>query len=49
MSMLMILSLGYDKVSDYEVNMPGFGAPIGRYANRVSKCIIFLNGKEYKL
>ena len=41
--------LGYDKVSDYEVNMPSFGAPIGRYANRVSNASFSLNGKEYKL
>ena len=28
--------LGYDTVAEYEVNMPSFGAPLGRYANRVS-------------
>ena len=41
--------LGYDTVAEYEVNMPSFGAPLGRYANRVSNAIFTLNGKEYKL
>ena len=38
-----------DIVAEYEVNMPSFGAPLGRYANRVSNAIFTLNGKEYKL
>ena len=41
--------LGYDNVSDYEINMPSFGAPLGRYANRISNAAFTLNGKEYKL
>lgn len=41
--------LGYDSVADYEINMPSFGAPLGRYANRVSNAAFTLNGKEYKL
>ncbi len=41
--------LGYDNVAAYEVNMPSFGAPLGRYANRVSNAKFTLNGKEYQL
>lgn len=41
--------LGYDTVSDYERNVPAFGAIIGRYANRISDARFMLNGKEYLL
>ena len=41
--------LGYDDVSSYEINGPSFGAPVGRYANRISNAGFKLNGKEYKL
>ena len=27
--------LGYDKVAAYESNEPSFGAPVGRFANRI--------------
>lgn len=43
------IALGYDETAPYEVNKPSFGAPIGRYANRVSNAKFILNGKEYKL
>lgn len=43
------VSLGFDNVADYEVNGPGFGAVIGRVANRIAKAGFTLNGKEYKL
>ena len=41
--------LGYDDVSRYEVNKPGFGAPIGRYANRISNGKVVISGKEYQM
>ena len=41
--------LGYDSVSDYLLNPPHFGAPIGRNANRIAGAKFMLNGKEYKL
>jgi len=41
--------LGYDGVAPYEVNKPSFGAPIGRYSNRISGAKFVLNGKEYRL
>ena len=41
--------LGYDSVSDYLLNPPHFGAPIGRNANRIAGAKYTLNGKEYKL
>ncbi len=41
--------LGYDDVAAYEKNGPSFGAPIGRYANRISDAKFTLNGREYKL
>ncbi|MEZ3423273.1 MAG: galactose mutarotase [Lachnospiraceae bacterium] len=40
---------GYGEVAPYEVNMPSFGAPIGRYANRISGAKFVLNNKEYQL
>ena len=41
--------LGFDKASDYEINVPAFGAVLGRYANRISNASFTLNGREYKL
>lgn len=41
--------LGYDSVSDYLLNPPHFGAPIGRNANRIAGAKFVINGKEYKL
>lgn len=43
------IALGYGEIAPYEVNMPSFGAPIGRYSNRISDAKFVLNGKEYKL
>ncbi|MCR5625595.1 MAG: galactose mutarotase [Lachnospiraceae bacterium] len=41
--------LGYDRAESYEENVPSFGAPIGRCANRISECAFTLNGKRYEL
>ena len=41
--------LGYDTVAEYEVNAPGFGAVMGRCANRISGAEYTLNGKTYTL
>lgn len=41
--------LGYDTVSGYESNVPSFGAPVGRCANRISDGGFTLNGKTYPL
>lgn len=41
--------LGYDTVAGYEVNVPSFGAPVGRCANRISNGKFELNGKVYTL
>lgn len=43
------IALGFDETALYEINVPFFGAPIGRYANRISNAMFVLNGKEYKL
>lgn len=40
---------GYDTVHGYEVNVPSFGAPVGRCANRISEGHFFIDGKEYRL
>lgn len=39
------IALGYGEVAPYEVNAPSFGAPIGRYSNRISNAKFVLNGK----
>ncbi len=36
------IALGYSETAPYEVNKPSFGAPIGRYANRV--CMEAISG-----
>lgn len=41
--------LGFDTVQDYEVNVPAFGAVLGRCANRISDGAFVLNGKKYQL
>ncbi|MCR5586214.1 MAG: galactose mutarotase [Lachnospiraceae bacterium] len=41
--------LGYDNLEKYEVNVPSFGALIGRCANRISDCAFELNGERYEL
>lgn len=41
--------LGYDTVSGYETNVPSFGAPVGRCANRISDGQFTLQGKTYTL
>lgn len=41
--------LGYDNPEAYAVNVPSFGAPVGRYANRISNGKITVGGKEYLL
>lgn len=43
------IALGYENVSGYESNGPGFGALIGRHANRIGKAEFELNGKTYTL
>lgn len=41
--------LGYDKIEDYFQNSPGFGATVGRNANRIGKAKFNLDGKEFLL
>ena len=41
--------LGYDDLSQYEVNGCFFGATIGRNGNRIGKARFCIDGKEYKL
>lgn len=41
--------LGYPDVTGYEKNGPGFGALIGRHANRIGKAEFVLNGVRYPL
>ena len=43
------INLGYDDVSGYEKNAPGFGSFIGRVANRVADARFEVNGKVYEL
>ena len=43
------IALGFDSVSGYEKNGPGFGSFIGRYANRIGGAKFSVNGKEYTL
>lgn len=40
---------GYDSVQAYEVNVPSFGAPVGRCANRISGGRCSIGGREYEL
>ena len=41
--------LGYDSLEQYFVNGPGFGATIGRHANRIKNGSFQLNGERYQL
>ncbi|MEY8351893.1 aldose epimerase family protein [Lachnospiraceae bacterium 54-53] len=41
--------LGFDQASQYLLNPPHFGAPIGRNANRIAGAKFTLNGREYRL
>lgn len=41
--------LGFDKLEDYFVNEPNFGATIGRHANRIGGASFVLNGVTYEL
>lgn len=41
--------LGYADVKPYELNGPGFGAVVGRHANRIGGAKFTLNGVEYTL
>ncbi len=41
--------LGFDDVTGYELNSPGFGSFIGRHANRIGGATFDLNGKKYEL
>ena len=41
--------LGFDSLDGYFVNEPGFGAVIGRHANRIGGAEFSLNGKVYHL
>lgn len=40
---------GYDSVQAYEVNVPSFGAPVGRCANRISGGSFSIGDREYEL
>ena len=41
--------LGYDDLESYLQNIPHFGAPIGRNANRIGGAVITIDGVDYKL
>jgi aldose 1-epimerase len=41
--------LGYDSLDKYIANNPGFGALIGRYANRIAHATFELDGHKYSL
>lgn len=41
--------LGYDNVTGYEGNAPGYGSFIGRHANRIGGASFELNGVKYDL
>lgn len=41
--------LGFDNVTGYENNAPGFGSFIGRHANRIGGASFELNGVKYEL
>lgn len=41
--------LGFDRLCDYETNVPHFGSPVGRCANRIAGAAFELNGKRYEL
>ena len=41
--------LGYDNFENYKITTTYFGAIIGRYANRIAKACIEVNGIKYDL
>jgi aldose 1-epimerase len=41
--------LGFDNLEQYLKGHPGFGAVIGRFANRIAKARFTLDGQEYQL
>jgi aldose 1-epimerase len=43
------VNLGFDNLTGYEENPPGFGSFIGRHANRIGDARFELNGKVYEL
>ncbi|MCJ2187196.1 galactose mutarotase [Novosphingobium sp. 2638] len=43
------ITLGYDKLADYEARPNYWGATIGRYANRIAGGQFTLDGKSYQL
>ncbi len=43
------VNLGYENLTGYETNQPGFGALIGRHANRIGDAKFEINGKVYEL
>lgn len=43
------IALGFDNLTGYEENQPGFGAFIGRYANRINGGKFVINGKTFEL
>jgi len=43
------VNLGYDDVSGYEGNAPGYGSFLGRVANRIAGAKFSVNGKTYEL
>ncbi len=43
------IALGFENIAGYEKNEPGFGAFIGRHANRIGGAKFELNGKVYEL
>ncbi|MFV0344441.1 MAG: aldose epimerase family protein [Anaerocolumna sp.] len=43
------VALGYDNVTGYEDNKPGYGSFIGRHANRIGGASFELNGIRYEL
>jgi aldose 1-epimerase len=43
------VNLGFENLAGYEENPPGFGAFIGRHANRIGGARFELNGKVYEL
>ncbi len=43
------VNLGYDNVSGYEGNAPGYGSFLGRVANRIAGAKFSVNGKTYEV
>lgn len=43
------VNLGYDDVSGYEGNAPGYGSFLGRVANRIAGAKFTVNGKTYEV